>query len=114
MYADTADCYKYEFDLDEWILSGTMTRAKAYGGYDSSEEWGLILVGGDGTNVFSSVETTNNGEVFDSLPDLPEATWDFCALIIDQDRIFTCGGYWSTGQDTKTLIFQKSTNSWNT
>ena len=87
-----------------------MAEAKAYGAYDSSEFWGLILAGGKGDVEFPTVETTYNGEVFEPLPDLPEANWDFCLVIVDQDRIFTCGG---DDTPTVTLIFQKSTNSWN-
>ena len=49
-----ADCYKYEYTLDEWSMSGTMTEAKAYGAYDSSQFWGLILAGG--TNDVADVK----------------------------------------------------------
>ena len=108
-----AECCKYEFGLDEWTVSGTMAEARTLGGYDSSEDWGLILAGGFvpvGSSISSTVETTQNGEVFESLPDLPDGNWDSCLVIVDQDRFFTCGGY-ITPSDT--LIFQKSTNSWN-
>ena len=88
-----------------------MAEAKAYGAYDSSEFWGLILVGGTGDDdEVPTVETTYNGEVFEPLPDLPEANWDSCVVIIDQDRIFTCGGHYGPSE---TFIFQKSTNTWN-
>ena len=93
-----------------------MAEAKVYGGYDSSEDWGLILAGGYDDldffdpSVFSSVDTTDNGEVFEPLPDLPKANGDFCLVIVDQDRLFTCGG---DVTPSVTLIFQKSTDSWN-
>ena len=88
-----------------------MSDAKSYGGYDSSEFWGLIFAGGsNGGNPVSNVETTDNGEVFEPLPSLPEENSDFCTVIIDEDRIFACGGY---NPLSGTLIFQKSTNVWN-
>ena len=96
-------------------MSGTLQEAKGYGGYDSSEVWGLIMAGGydyySSPTTYSTVETTNNGEVFGSLPDLPDATQDSCVVIVDQDRIFSCGG---KDTSSRTLIFQKATNSWNT
>ena len=36
------------------------------------ELWGLVMAGGtNGDGFYSSVATTDNGEVFGSLPDLP-------------------------------------------
>ena len=104
----TDECYKYAFALDEWTLSGLMPEAKSSCGSDSSESWGLIVAGG--TSGGNSVETTDNGEVFEPLPNLPEENWDFCTVIIDEDRIFACGGY---NPLAGTLIFQRSTNIWN-
>ena len=81
-------------------------------GYGSSESWGLVMVGGyrTGTESTISVETTSDGETFGSLPDLPRANEGSCVVIIDDERLFTCGGYLT---ETQTLIFSKSNNSWN-
>ena len=92
-----------------------MAEAKTLGGYDSSEFWGLIMAGGINNAAvenIASVETTVNGEIFEYLPDLLVANYDFCVVIVDEDKIFTCGGgeFWLS---RTTLIFQKSTNSWN-
>ena len=64
---------------------------------------------GDGSGELSSVETTYNGETFASLPDIAESNRESCLVIIDDDRIFMCGGA-HTSIDTK--IFTNSTNSW--
>ena len=83
-------------------------------GYGSSESWGLVMAGGtngvDASQVLSSVETTDNGEVFGSLPDLPNESQESCVVIIDEERIFTCGGY-PTGSDT--LVYSDSAGSWS-
>ena len=87
-----------------------MTERRGWGGYDSSESWGLVMAGGtSGVGFLSSVETTDNGEVFGSLPDLPSESQESCVVIIDDDRIFSCGGY-PTGMDT--LIYSESAGSW--
>ena len=80
-----------------------------YSGYGSSESWGLVMAGGYNGNILSSVETTYDGEAFGSLPDLPEENYYSCLVIVDDDIIFTCGGYLSL---TSTLIFSKKTNLW--
>ena len=104
-------CYKYEAANDEWVNSGTMSGSRSFSGYGSSESWGLVMAGGfgDGGGALSSVETTYNGETFASLPDIAEANRESCLVIIDDDRIFMCGGS-STSINTK--IFTNSTNSW--
>ena len=84
-----------------------MPEEKGFSGYDHSEMWGLVMVGG--YRDISSVITTDNGKVFGSLPDLPEETSFACVVIIDEDRIFTCGGSYGV----PTLIFTNSTGSWN-
>ena len=109
-------CYKYDATLDEWAISGTMPKARYSSGYDSSEIWGLIMAGGIGSfTMLPSVTTTDNGEVFGSLPHLPNINFTTgsenpCVVIIDEDRIFTCGGWQS---DTDTLIFSNSTGTWS-
>ena len=88
-----------------------MPEQRAYSGYDHSEMWGLVMAGGyTGNNYLSSVTTTERGEVFGSLPDLPNANDRSCVVIIDEDRIFTCGGYYA---ESETLIFSNLTGSWS-
>ena len=103
-------CYQYDVTLDEWTLSGTMPEERVYSGYDHSEMLGLIMAGGYNGNYLSSVTTTESGEVFGSLPDLPNENRLSCVVIIDEDRIFTCGGS-LTPSDT--LIFSNSTGTWS-
>ena len=103
------DCYKYAPEIDEWVSSGTLSEDRAYSGYGSSESWGLVMAGGSSTVRLGSVETTFDGETFATLPDIPIENREFCLVVIDDDRIFTCGGRWTP---TDTLIFTKSTGSW--
>ena len=89
-----------------------MSGSRYFSGYGSSESWGLVMAGGFGDAIIgelSSVETTYNGETFASLPDIPQSTRESCLVIIDDDRIFKCGGA-STSIDTE--IFTNSTGSW--
>ena len=79
-------------------------------GYGSSESWGLVMAGGNNGYDISSVETTDDGQVLGSLPDLPQENYYSCLVIVDDDIIFTCGGYLSL---TSTLIFSKKTNLWS-
>ena len=108
-------CYKYDGILDQWTFSGTMPEEKSTTGYDHSEKWGLVIAGGyvnfgDGNNYLSSVTTTDQGEVFGALPNLPNGNDDSCVVIIDEDRIFTCGGFIS---ESDTLIFSNSNSTWS-
>ena len=98
--------------MDEWEIGGTMLEKRGYGGYGSSESWGLVLGGGYnfGTGFLSSVTTTVNGQAFGSLPDLPNRDDQLCLAIVDDDRIFTSGGD-QNREDA--FIFSKSTNSWS-
>ena len=99
--------------MDEWSRSGSMVEERYGIGYGSSESWGLVMVGGSSSSIgstISSVETTSDGETFGSLPNLPHEYYESCVVIIDDDRIFTCGGYETESQ---TLIFSKSNNSWS-
>ena len=99
---------------DEWVISGTMAEEKTNSGYGSSESWGLVMVGGINYNdlgPLSSVETTNNGEDFGSLPDLEIENIDSCLVVIDEDKIFNCGGVSQGSRDT--FIFSKTTNLWS-
>ena len=81
-------------------------------GYGSSENWGLVMAGGYNQGTLSSVETTDDGQVFGSLPDLPEEDEFFCLVVVDDDRIFTCGGD-GYPTSTSTFIFSKMTNVWS-
>ena len=98
--------------MDEWSRSGNMVEGRYNIGYGSSESWGLVMVGGYRTSNGSiiSVETTSDGETFGSLPNLPHENYESCVVIIDDDRLFTCGG---VETESQTLIFSKSNNSWN-
>ena len=87
-----------------------MPEERRYSGYDHSEMWGLVMAGGYNGNYLSSVATTESGEAFGSLPDLPNENYLSCAVIIDEDRIFTCGG---SPTESDTLIFSNATGSWS-
>ena len=102
-------CYTYTAALDEWVISGTMAEGRCVSGYGSSESWGLVMAGGYG---LATVATTDDGESFGSLPDLPDESERSCLAIIDDDRLFKCGGS-PTSTSFDTLIFSKSTNSWS-
>ena len=66
--------------------------------------------GGVDTQYLSSVVTIYiSNTTVNPLPDLPEENVQSCLVIIDRDRIFTCGGYF---QPKDTFIFYKSSNSW--
>ena len=113
----TDSCHKYDFTSDEWQLSGTMTEERGYSGFASSDSWGLVMAGGNNDNpdFLSTVATTLDGEAFGSLPNLPEISGidegndESCVVIIDRERIFTCGGYQLSSY---TFIYYSSTNSW--
>ena len=106
-------CYQYDAALDTWEISGTMAVTRAFSGYGSSENWGLVMAGGSrGEPYLSSVETTDNGQVFDSLPDLPEDNALSCLVILNDDILFTCGGNPLSPSDS-TYIFYKRTNVWS-
>ena len=90
-----------------------MSGSRYFSGYGSSESWGLVMAGGfaDGGGTLSSVETTYNGETFASLPDfdIRQSGRESCLVIIDDDRIFMCGG---ASISIETYIFTNSTGSW--
>ena len=98
--------------MDEWVSSGTISEGRAYSGYSSSESWGLLMAGGYDGSTLSSVETTCNGELFGYLPDMPAENYKSCLVVIDEDRIFTCG-ISPGGSRQATYIFANSTRSWN-
>ena len=62
----------------------------------------------------SSVLTTGDGENFESLPDLPNPVYYNCLAVIDDDKIFTCGGREEQGFTTvsEAYMFSKLTSSW--
>ena len=109
------ECYKYDAALDDWSTSGYITGYRRSAGYGSSESWGLVMAGGrsccngDSSFTISTVETTKNGETFGSLPDIPEEDEHSCLVIIDDDRIFMCGGVRGS---SLSYIFSQSANSW--
>ena len=105
----TDSCYRYIAESDEWELSGTMGEDRAYSGYGSSNSWGLIMAGGVNTQYLPTVVTTTDGDIFGSLPNLPDTNTQSCLVIIDDDRLFTCGGYF---ESLETFIFSKLANSW--
>ena len=81
-------------------------------GYDHSEMWGLVMAGGGhitNSPPLLNVTTTKNGRDFLALANLPDGNSYSCVVIIDEDRIFTCGGY---NTESDTLIFSNSTGSW--
>ena len=120
----TDSCYKYVAATDEWQVSGTMAKERAYSGYGSSESWGLVMAGGNNhaQGYLESVTTTDNGQDFESLPDMPDIGIDdgidgiddgnieSCVVVIDSDRLFMCGGY---QMPSYTFIFSKAANSWD-
>ena len=105
-------CYKYVAASDEWVESGNMAKPRAFSGYASSKSWGLVMSGGRGiSNIYlSSIEQTRNGETFGNLPDLVSENYDSCVVVIDEDRIFTCGGRYLS---TNTFIYSNTTNLWS-
>ena len=105
-------CFKYDAALDAWATSGTLAETRSWTGYGSSENWGLIMAGGYSDDSFrSSVETTDDGEVFGSLPNMPEANDYMCLVVVDDDRLFLCGGG-DLDFRTSTLIFSKKSSDW--
>ena len=97
---------------DEWVISGTIAEARSSSGYGSSESWGLVMAGGyNGGSSSSRVETTYNGKKFGILPDLEVESHRSCVVVIDEENIFTCGGYLTSATDT--FIFSNSTNIWS-
>ena len=109
-------CFKYEAAFDTWDILGTLAVGRSYAGFSSSDSWGLVMAGGvdGGDNVVSSVPTTKNGMgiISESLPDLPTKKENSCLVVIDDERLFNCGGQGSNLL-SETLIFSKSTNSWS-
>ena len=104
-------CYKYEPANDEWYIIGVMDEERSYSGYGSSESWGLVMAGGRmaGGSYLSSVATTDSGDLFGYLPELPDQNRLSCLVPIDDERIFTCGG---DLRPEDTLIFSNKTRSW--
>ena len=105
---------------DEWVISGTLTEERSSMGYGSSESWGLVMAGGylGSYQLLSSVETTANGITFGTLPDLEIEVESPCLVVIDDDKIFTCGGFITSVTGTEilsrdTYMFSKTTNSWS-
>ncbi len=68
-----------------------MFEERAYSGYASSQSWGLVVAGGYNGDVISSVETTYNMVTFGHYPDMPAENYKSCLVMIDEERIFTCG-----------------------
>ena len=114
-YYDSDLCFKYVPSSDEWVVSGVMSEAKSEIGYGSSESWGLVMAGGDngGPLLSSSVETTADGIIFENLPDLEVEVSGSCVVVIDDDRIFTSGGYHDPGLRRDSYIFSRTNNSWS-
>ena len=75
---------------------------------------GLVMAGGRNavSSYLSSVEATGDGgETFAALADLPETGLaDACLTIIDEDRIFTCGG---VPLEAQAHILSIAANSWS-
>ena len=63
------------------------------------------------SSYLSGVEATaDGGQTFAALADLPEpGLADACLTIIDEDRIFTCGG---VPVEAQAHILSIATNSW--
>ena len=113
-YISSDKCYIYNGFLDTWTVSGEMPEGLDSSRYDHSEMWGLVMAGGMTEKVYntkylSNVTTTKTGQVFNPLPDLPDKNFLSCVVIIDEDRIFTFGGFYT---ENDTLIFSNSTGSW--
>ena len=104
-------CYKYVASVDEWSYSGKLFEETAYGGYVNSESWGLVIAGGYKGDIMSSVVTTYNGLTFSHYPDMPAENYKSCLVVIDEDRIFTCGIRPGSARQA-TYIFTRSESSW--
>ena len=85
---------------------------RAYSGHAFSPSWGLVMAGGVDTEYLSTVVTNKDGYFSSTeyLPDLPEENVQSCLTVIDDDLIFTCGGYF---QPRETYIFLTTTNTWS-
>ena len=112
-FYDSDLCLKYVPSSDEWVVSGVMSESKSEMGYGSSESWGLVMAGGDNGTEISSVETTADGIIFDNLPDLEVGVSGSCVAVIDDDRIFTSGGYYDPGLRRASYVFSRTNNSWS-
>ena len=122
------NCYKVapikigDFREFRGHFRGIFTARKMLLNRHPAESWGLIMAGGmqpGGPNNWlinqASVWTTDDGLVFEPLPDMPAPNKDFCVVIVDDDRIFACGGEDAENNSLltdRTLLFQKSTNTW--
>ena len=106
-------CYKYVAQSDNWVISGTMAEERANHGYGSSESWGLVMAGGYNDAFVSSVESTKNGEIFGTLPDLEIEVDKSCVVVIDDSNIFTCGGYDGNPYVTDTFIYSNASKLWS-
>ena len=104
-------CYKYVASEDQWIYSGHLFEVRAYSGYVSLESWGLVVAGGYDGGILSSVETTYNGVTFGHYPDMPTENYKSCLVVIDEDRLFTCGIRPGSNRQA-TYIFNRSADSW--
>ena len=106
-------CYKYEALSDKWLLFESMTEPRGWCGYDSSESWGLVMVGGTaGDEILSSVERTIDGVLSTPLQALPGVIEESCVVIIDSDRLLSIGGY-PYPATSATLMYSASTDFWD-
>ena len=61
----------------------------------------------------STVQTTYEGEDFGALPDLPEKVFYNCLVVVDEDRIFTCGGVAGAMLAVDyTFVFSRQKGNW--
>ncbi len=94
------ECFQMSpIDL-HWVGSGNLPDALelSFSGYDHSDEWGLVISGGNpefGVNLPTVIQT-RDGFRFNYLPDLPEASTGHCLTTIDENRLLVAGGHMET------------------
>jgi hypothetical protein len=94
-------CFQFDPARNMWNVSGNMQYGRTWTGYDSDEDWGLVIVGGysDPNLMLKSVERTKDGRTFSMLAPIPQEIAGLCLAIIDSSTIFIAGGksyQWNT------------------
>ena len=69
-----------------WIQSAILDETRAYAGWDSNAEWGLVVSGGY-TNSYEELDTvvrTTDGKTLTQLAAMPKPLYQHCLVIVDQ------------------------------
>jgi hypothetical protein len=60
-------------------------------GYASSPDWGLVISGGSGDEMYDVI-STKDGKTFQTLKSLPIPFMYHCLVVIDSEELFISGG----------------------